>query len=141
LLRLLKFRPRTVREVRDRLRRAGFSDGIIECVIEEAVERGWLDDAAFAVLWVRDRQLTKPKGRALLRRELRAKGVPDEHIDRALAEVDMEEEALIAQVIEQYAPRYQRLDPKTRERRLYALLLRRGFSPDAIRRALKNAKL
>jgi regulatory protein len=129
-----------VREVRDRLSRAGFSDEIIESVIEEAVERGWLDDAAFAVLWVRDRLLTKPKGRALLRRELRVKGVPEEHIDRALAEVEVDEEALIAQVIEQYMPRYRRLDPKTRERRLYALLMRRGFSPGAIRRALKSAE-
>lgn len=142
LLRLLKSRPRTVQEVRDRLRRAAFPDDVIESVLEEAVARGWLDDAAFARLWVRDRLLAKPKGRGLLRRELRAKGVPEEQIERALADAfqDMEEEALIAQVIERCAPRYRGLDPKTRERRLYALLRRRGFSPGAIRRALQGAE-
>lgn len=139
LQRLLRFRPRSVKEVRSRLKRAGFSPEVIQSVTEEAIERGWLDDEAFARLWVRDRLLTKSKGRALLRRELLSKGVSEEIIERVLAEAEAEldEEKLIRGLIEGRGDRYQGLDPETRERRLYAFLRRRGFSPQAIRRALR----
>jgi SOS response regulatory protein OraA/RecX len=71
-----------------------------------------------------------------LRRELKAKGVPDELIERAFAEIKLDEEALIRALIERQKERYLGLDQKARERRLYAFLRRRGFSPEMIRRVL-----
>jgi len=137
LERLLKLRPRTVREARLRLKRAGHSPAAIEQVIKEAQEQGLLDDEAFAKLWIQDRLLTKPKGLRLLRRELKERGVPDELIERALAEVEFDEEALIHDLLGRVRERYLGLDEGTRERRLYAFLRRRGFSAEAIRRALR----
>jgi regulatory protein len=136
LERLLKFRPRSVREAQLRLERAGYSPAVIEQVIREAEEQGWLDDEAFAKLWIRDRLSIKPKGRELLHRELKAKGIPDELIERAFAEIKLDEEALIRALIERQKERYLGLDQKARERRLYAFLRRRGFSPEMIRRVL-----
>lgn len=138
VLRLLSFRPRSIRETQSRLKRAGYSAPLIERVIQEAEERGWLDDAAFAKLWVKDRLATRPKGRAQLKNELRAKGVPNELIEQALNEVEMDEGQIIQQLIEQQKGRYPGDDRVTRERKLYAFLRRRGFAPEVIRRALRQ---
>jgi len=140
LKRLIRLRPRSVKEARLRLRRAGFPSDVIESVIEEAADRGWLDDEAFAKLWVRDRLLTKPRSRALLKKELLSKGVSREIIERLLAEAELNEEKLIRDLIERRGDRYQGLDPETRKRRLYAFLRRRGFSAQAIRRALRPSE-
>jgi len=112
---------------------------VIEEVLQEAIDRGWLDDEAFAKLWVRDRLLTKPRSRALLKKELLLKGVSREIIERVLAETELNEEKLIRDLIERRGDRYQGLDPETRKRRLYAFLRRRGFSAQAIRRALRSS--
>lgn len=139
LQRLLKHRARSVKEARERLQRAGYSVEILERVIAEAIAQGQLDDETFARLWVQGRLTLKPKGRALLVRELRAKGIADEIIERVLSEFEPEmEESLIRDLIERQASRYAHLDLNTRKRRLYAFLRRRGFSPEMIRRALQE---
>ncbi len=138
LQRLLRFRPRSIQEAQSRLQQKRYSPAVIQQVIREAEERGWLDDAAFAKLWVQDRLVTKPKGKALLKSELRAKGVANELIEQALGEVEMDEEEIIQQLVEQQRTRYQGEDRTTHERKLYAFLRRRGFSPEAIRRALRR---
>jgi regulatory protein len=136
--RLLKFRPRSIHETKTRLRQRGFASSTIQQVVEYAIEHGWLDDAAFAKLWVRDRLTTKPKGRLVLKSELQAKGIARELIEQALSEADIDEEEIIQRLIEQKLNLYEGEDSRTRERKLYAFLRRRGFSPEAIRRALRE---
>lgn len=142
LLRLLKHRPRSVAEARKRLQSAGFPPEVVEAVVEEAQAHGWLDDEAFARLWIRDRLQRKPKSRALLARELRAQGLPEGAIERALAEetADWDEVEALRGLMEDALARYRGrgLDPRTLERRIFAFLRRRGFSAEAIRRELKR---
>lgn len=140
LLRLLSFCPRTVQEVRRRLQRERFPAQAIEKAVIEAQERGWLDDESFAKLWIEDRLASKPKGPWLLKVELRAKGVSERHIDHALDAIKIDEEALIGDLLQRHSSRYQSDDPETRERKLYAFLKRRGFSPPAIRNALRAGR-
>lgn len=141
LIALLSPRPRSVAEARDRLQRAGFSSTVIEDALRDAKERGWLDDADFAKLWVEDRLMTNPRGPKLLRYELRQKGVDDAHIQQALDEADIDEFALAQDLIERQRPRYWRDDPQARERKLFAFLQRRGFNFRVIRDALREADL
>lgn len=138
LQRLLSFRPRSIQEARSRLQQKRYSTPIIQQVIREAEERGWLDDTAFAKLWVQDRLVAKPKGKALLKSELRAKGIASELIEQTLNEAEINEEEIIQQLVEQQKTLYQGEDRTTRERKLHAFLRRRGFSPEAIRRALRE---
>lgn len=142
LLRLLKYRPRSTAEARRRLQQAGFPPEIVDEVLNEAQARGWLDDAAFARLWVRDRLQRRPVSPALLARELRARGLPEEVIERALKEEtrDWDEAEALRALAEDALSRYRHrgLDPETLKRRLYAFLRRRGFSPEAIRRVLRS---
>ncbi|MFB6285094.1 MAG: regulatory protein RecX [Candidatus Bipolaricaulia bacterium] len=141
LIAFLSTRPRSVEEARARLQRAGFALTVIEDALDDAEERGWLDDAAFAKLWVDDRLMTNPRGPKLLRHELREKGVDEAHIERALEEADIDEPQLVRDLIERQKPRYWRDDLEARRRKLFAYLQRRGFTYRAIRDALDEADL
>ena len=141
LITFLSTRPRSVEEARERLQRAGYSSTVIEDVLQDAKERRWLDDAAFAKLWVEDRLMTNPRGPKLLRDELRYKGVDDAHIQQALDEAEIDERQLAQDLIERQKPRYWRDDVQSRKRKLFAFLQRRGFSYRVIRNALDDTDL
>lgn len=135
-LRLLAVRPRSEREIRDRLRRKGFAEPAIEAAIERL--RGWryLDDAEFARLWIEHRQATGPRGRRLLELELRAKGIDPETVAETVETAELDEEAAARAVALKHLSRLARLDPVTRRRRLVGALQRRGFDWEVIRRVL-----
>ena len=83
----VSFKPRAVAEVRRRVGR-DFGQPVVEQVLASLKRYGYLDDAAYAQQWCASREKRKPRGSSLLRRELRAKGVPDDLIDDAVAGLD-----------------------------------------------------
>ncbi|MBI1743769.1 regulatory protein RecX [Candidatus Acetothermia bacterium] len=138
LLRLIKTRPRSKYEARTRLRQKGFSNTVIEQVIEMAEANGLLDDEAFAKLWIEERALLKPKGQQALEQELREKGIDREIISKLLKESSLDEYAAARQLIEERLSRYRFENPQDRERKLSAFLRRRGFSFQLINKILKE---
>ena len=70
-IRLLTARPRSVREIEQRLRRKEFGDPTIERVIQRLRDWRYVDDEAFARFWVENRESNRPRGRRLLKQELR----------------------------------------------------------------------
>ncbi len=83
--RFLEVRPRSVAEVRRRLRDAGYRPELVEGAVERMLTLGYLDDAAFARTWVESRDRARPRGARALRDELRRKGVAPADIEAALA--------------------------------------------------------
>lgn len=139
-LRLLRRRLRTRREVADALRRRGLDERTTMSVLGELQRAGWIDDARFARLWVRDRLTLRPSGRRRLRFELLARGVSAPVVDDALSDAlpaDREGDLAVAQA-RQRAPRLARLPREVAARRLAAWLQRRGFSVDVIADALRT---
>ncbi len=134
--RLLRYRPRTEAELRQALRRRGFSGDIIEAVLAEAREMRWVDDRAFAHLWVEQRSRSRPRAVWVLARELRERGVPEEFIDDALAHVD--EGALARAAAEKAWRRYRSLPWPEARRRLAQYLARRGFPYELIHDVLAS---
>jgi regulatory protein len=134
-LRLLEARPRSTSELRDRLRRKDFAEEAIEAAILRLTNLGMLDDAAFARLWVENRQASRPRGLSALREELRRKGV-----DRTLVEATLSDDTLTggederAMTIARGALRKYAASPNrvTFQRRMGGYLQRRGFGFDAI---------
>jgi regulatory protein len=129
---LLSYKARTTDELRKRLVRKGFAPDIIVSTIERLAELKMLDDAGFARQFAEDRVSIGHKGKWRVRQELVKRGVPREHIEAAL-DAAPDETAAAREVARKYANRNLRLDPAVRNRRLYAFLARRGFSPDVIR--------
>ena len=137
-LAFLGYRPRTEREVRDRLRERGHAPAAVEATIERL--RGWryVDDAGFARFWVEGRVEHRPRGRRLLEQELRQKGVDRETAREAVADADYDEVAAAVALARKRWPAYAADDPASARRRLGAYLQRRGFGWDAVRAALRD---
>jgi regulatory protein len=143
-LRYLATRPRTVREVRDKLRDREFSDAEIARVIEELKHSGLLDDEEFARLYIRNALTLKPSGELLLRRRLLLLGVEKQIVERALCDTirtgDRVEQA--SRAAETFLKRSAKArggeSPEKMRQRLSTYLARRGFSWDAIEEILKK---
>ncbi|NPA26036.1 MAG: regulatory protein RecX [Chloroflexi bacterium] len=126
----------TRHELRQYLQRRGFSDTVIQATFERLDSLGWLDDHRFARMWVENQSHFRPRGKARLRAELRAKGVPDEAIEEALGQVD--EERLAWDLARRVLPRYQHLEWSAFQRRLGGYLARRGFPLALVRTILRT---
>lgn len=133
---LLVRRPRSEREVRDRLRRKAYDESTIEPVIERLRERRYLDDDAFARFWVENRTSFRPRGEMALRQELRAKGIDREIVEETIADAEIDDLALAIDLAHRKARSMEHLDPPTRQRRLMGFLQRRGFRYDVIKAAI-----
>ena len=92
-LRYLTARPRSERELRDRLRRRQVGDAVIKRTLEKLRTKGLLDDFTFAQYWVDQRVTFKPRSRRMLELELRQKGVDGEAIEGVTLDMDDEAEA------------------------------------------------
>ena len=137
-LRLLELRPRSQRELTDRLRQRGFSPETITAVCALLSERGLIDDAAFANYLVEQRQRMHHRGAGAIRTDLRRHGIDNDTIaalnsTHHLGANDADNALTFARKI---ATRHRGLDRVTFTRRLGGALQRRGFDSSAIRHAL-----
>lgn len=141
-LRLLAIRPRTVRELRDKLARRGHSAEAVAALVADLSAAGLLDDARFARMWIEGRAALKPMGQARLRAELAAKGVARELIDEALAGLreELDEPAAALKLAQRKARAWRELATEARERRIAGFLGRRGYSGGVISATLKKLR-
>ncbi len=135
-LRFLAYRPRSIREVTDRLRQRGYSDQAIDATIEKL--RGWryLDDREFARFWVENRLENRPAGSRRLRQELRQKGVDGEVVDQTIEETEVDELPAAIELARKRVARLRELDPMVQRQRLAGFLQRRGYGWDIVKPAI-----
>ncbi|MFB0509544.1 MAG: regulatory protein RecX, partial [bacterium] len=125
--RLLSYRSRSQKEISERLRNRGYPEPVINTIIEELKNTGLIDDKKFAIMFAQDRLNFAKKGKRIIFAELLRKGVPKPDVEEALKKIN-DETAVAKKLIEKYKKRYTRLEPDKRRKKLYDLLLRRGFS-------------
>jgi regulatory protein len=137
-------RPHSVHEMKKLLARRCSNDLLVQMVMARLRENGLIDDARYAKQFARQRTEIRRQGRYRIARDLRARGVPDRHIESALADArdDDAERAAIRQRIERKRKLTARnaggqIDDR-KIASLYRSLLRAGFPSDAIRRELKS---
>ncbi len=99
-----------------------------------------LDDLSFATAFVRDRIRLRPRGVTRLEAELVSKGVSRndarDGIRAAFEEEEVTERDLLEVTARRRWRRLARADAETARRRLYAHLVRSGFPPDEVQRAV-----
>ncbi len=137
VLLLLSYRARSEKELRQRLTKKGYSPGVMERVLTELKQQGLVDDEKLARDYVVARVTIGHKGTHQVKQELLKMGFKPEAIIAALQSAPDETEAA-KMVLEYFLPRYRRLDPFTRKRRLAGLLARRGFSPETVAELLSQ---
>jgi regulatory protein len=132
-------RAYSVYEMRTYLERRAEDKDTVRGVLDRLKELNYLDDARYARQFVRLRAELRKQGAFRIARDLRARGVPDRHIEAALAERSAESDESSA-VRTRLERRLKSLRGPLDERRvasLYRSLLRAGFSSDTIRHELK----
>jgi regulatory protein len=129
---LISYRPRSVEEVKRRLKRVGVDDGAIEGVIASLRESGLLDDQSFSKAWVESRLGASPRSRRMIAWELRQKGVSEATISDSIENVD--DEAAGLALATKHWPRFAKLESiNERRRKLSEFLARHGFDYETIR--------
>jgi regulatory protein len=137
---LLRSRPRSEFEVRQRLKIKGYCHEIVETVVSDLKRLGELDDAKFARLWVESRMHQNPMGDIVLRRELQEKGIGESIIEATLADKARHyDEFKVASIIagERFR-QFAKLDKRKALKRLYDFLMRRGFAFDTVQRVVSE---
>jgi regulatory protein len=143
-LRLLTARARTRAELEGQLAKRGYPDDVSTTVLDRLTDVGLIDDTDFAEQWVRSRRINAGKGKRALAAELRTKGVDDEVITAALADIDAgaERERAEQLVIDKLRRERNTDDEAKLTRRLVGMLARRGYSQtmafDVVKVALAN---
>ncbi len=132
----LTYRPRSVREVRDRLAKKGVEPATIEATIERLAGWGYIGDEGFARYWVENRGANQPRGKRLLRQELWQKGVERETVDRVLEEAELDEYDTALTLARKRLRQVAALDEAAQRRRLGAFLQRRGYDWPTVKRVL-----
>ena len=137
-LRALMRRGHSIHEMRKYLERRVDDKELVPPVIARLRELNYLDDARYALDYARNHAKLRRQGRFRIARELRGRGVPDRHIEAALAERpgESDEGAMVRTRLKR---RIKFLRGPLDERRvasLYRSLLRAGFATDTIRREL-----
>jgi regulatory protein len=138
-MRALMRRAYSVFEMRKYLEQRATDPKAVHVVLALMRERRYLDDAVYARQFAAHRTRVRRQGAYRVARELRARGVPDTHIEAALAEIAgvTDEAAVVRATIER---RMKSLRGPLDQRRLASLqrtLLRAGFSGDTIRTELR----
>lgn len=131
-------RAYSVHEMKVYLERRAEDKELVKEIVSRLKHLNYLDDERYARQFVRLRTELRKQGAFRIARDLRARGVPDRHIEAALAERSPESSEA-ALVRERLKRRIKLLRGPLDERRvasLYRSLLRLGFSADTIRREL-----
>lgn len=145
-LRLLRYRARSEHELRQRLLSSDHEPESVDDAIDRLRAWGLIDDADFAAEWVRGRRRRRGRSRGALERELRDKGVAENHIADAVVDIDDADER--ARAVELVRGRLSRMPDSKQfsrndageKRRLVAFLARRGY-PTGLAMSVVSAEL
>lgn len=132
----LTSRPRSIREVRDRLKEKEVPPATIDAVMTRLEGWGYIGDEGFARYWIENRNANQPRGKRLLRQELWQKGVERETVDQVLEDVELNEDGAALELARKRLRSLRALDEQTQRRRLAAFLQRRGYDWPTVKRAL-----
>lgn len=140
--RYLSIRNRSEKEMRDYLSKKKASIEIIDQVISLLKEQKFLDDESFAKSWVRSRARLRPKGKSVLKMELKQKGIAEEIIAVVLAEEQEDIPDELTQAKQLIAKRIERFHGKSRQevyQKVGNFLARRGFSWGIAKKAIDES--
>jgi regulatory protein len=126
-LQFIHYRPRSIRETYRRLLDKGFSEEVIEVIINKLIDKSLLDDFEFSRQWIENRNTFRPRSKRMLRQELRLKGVADPIIEQALEEFGGDELELAYQAGIKKAKQCQNDSKLDFRKKVGGFLGRRGY--------------
>ncbi len=139
LTRSLARRGLSLSEAKARLQAAGLTAEESSAVVDDFIERGWLDDAVLAEQLVHSATTRKGMGTRAVRQLLLKRHVAREVIDDAIAALPDDDAERALEFARGKARSLVRYDEDTAMRRLMGMLARRGFGGSAAGQAARTA--
>lgn len=136
---LLKNREYTVKQLHDKLKQGGYPEGIIQDALDYVGSFRYTDDLRYAVNFIRNHQGDRSRRR--IEQDLLGRGIDRDLLEKAWVEWEEEggsqnEQAMIQAILAKKG-----FDSQTaafRERqKMSAYLMRKGFSGEQVRRAVR----
>lgn len=137
---LLAYRSRSCMEIRERLKRKKFPEEIIDSAVKTLKEFNYVNDREFSKMFVETRFSARPCGRKLIEYELTGKGIEEKIIRDTCEEAfsGNKEHELASALAVRKLSMYGKVDLKTKWKRLFGLLCRRGFQPGMVNEILSE---
>ena len=137
-IKLLMRRAHSISEMKKALARRCEDEKLVRAVVDRLKRENLVDDARYAKQFARHRSESRKQGQFRIARELRARGVPDRHIESAIQEAAKESDpaALVRQRIERKLRSWRGEIDQKKTASLYRSLLAAGFPADLIRHEL-----
>lgn len=133
-LRFLSYRPRSEKEIVDKLLSKKASENIVKEVIKKLKEYRFVDDLEFANAWVRSRIKTKPRAWRVIKSELKQKGISDEIIGQIYnSELAIDELKMAKELVKKKISKYKNLPRQEVYQKLGRFLASKGFNWDTIK--------
>ena len=125
----------TEKSLSQKLNRAGFSKESVAAVMANLVEFGMVDDRRYAERYAQ-RLIEQNTSKREALNKMYLKGIPYDLAKEVLEEIDTDELSQIAELLERkYAAK---LNDEKGGEKVFAALIRKGFSYSAVRTALKK---
>ena len=137
-IKILMRRAHSVHEMKKALARRCEDDKIVRGVVERLKRENLLDDARYAKQFTRLHTESRKQGEFRIARDLRARGIPDRHIETAIkdAAAGSDPASIIRQRIERKLRLYRGEIDERKLASLYRSLIGAGFPSDLIRKEL-----
>jgi regulatory protein len=137
-LRLLSYRGRSVKELEERLRRKKFPADVVSSIISKLQRAGFLDDVALAEALKREATKTKFLSHYGAKRLMLSRGIAREIVDLVFSPDKAEDIDNARRLVEKKLRIIDNLPAEKKKRRLYQLLIRKGYSFEIIESVLKR---
>ncbi|MBI2622882.1 MAG: RecX family transcriptional regulator [Candidatus Levybacteria bacterium] len=143
-LRFLSYRPRSEKEIRDRLKlkvqssKFKVEENIIDKVIEKLKEQKFTNDEEFTRWWIEQRTNVQPRSMRLIKIELRQKGISNEIIESRIKnqESGRDDAELVKKLIEKRLSKYKGLEKRELYQKLGRFLASKGFDWETIKKSI-----
>jgi len=137
ILNFLSYRPRTIKEVRDRLYKYDVKDiAKQKILLDRLISKGYLDDVAFARWFIESRNTHRPRSPRRIEQELMAKGISRETLKEVMGEV-ADAESTIRHLLGKKLG-YPRVLTTPQRQKIGSYLVRQGFPWDKVKEVVKS---
>lgn len=140
-LNLISYRPRSVQEIRQYLKRHSVSPAVSSQIVTTLKKQRYLDDLNFALAFARTKIKLKYHGPHRLQSELSAKGIPDSIISQTLSTLLPDQDVLVYQArlaLNKKTRTFSHLSPTQFKHKASQYLYRLGYTLDTINHVLSS---
>lgn len=134
--RLLSYRGRSEKELREKLKKKGACDDTVNTIISRLRSNGFIDDISLAGSLKRYAEEQKHLSISGTRRFLADRGISKDIIENEVKDMDEAESA--KKLVEKKLRRMDNYSPDVIIRKLYGILSRKGYPYETIRKTLRK---